>query len=247
MRYAWQFELERDRFPGAVRPLARQGMRAFRWWDRRTAGRVTSFVANSRAVAARIRDAYGREADVIHPPVRTEYFTPGGEREDVFLYVGRLVSYKRPDLVVEAFAELPHRLVVVGDGPLRARLEERATPNVTVLGPVDDERLRSLYRSARALVYPGYEDFGIVMAEAQACGTPVIGLAAGGALDIVDPGVSGWLLEGQSIHELRAAVRRAAAEPLPPEPIVAGARRFSRERFRERFGAAALECVGKRP
>jgi glycosyltransferase involved in cell wall biosynthesis len=243
MRYAWQFELERERFPAAIRPFARRGMGLFRRWDRSTARRVTSFVANSRAVADRIRAAYAREAEVIHPPVRTELFTPGGEREDLFLYVGRLVSYKRADLVVEAFAELPYQLVVVGEGPLRAGLEPRATPNVTFVGAVDDERLRDLYRAARALVYPAYEDFGIVMAEAQACGTPVIGLAAGGALDIVDPGATGWLIESQSVQALQAAVRRAVAEPLPAAPIAARAQRFSRGRFREQFRAAALACA----
>lgn len=247
MRYAWQFELERDRFPRAVRPFARQGMRWFRRWDRRSARGVTSFLANSSAVAERIERAYGRAAEVIHPPVRTEFFTPGGEREDVFLFVGRLVSYKRPDLVVEAFAELPYTLLVAGDGPLRAELEARATSNVSVLGHVDDDRLRALYRSARALVYPAYEDFGIVMAEAQACGTPVIGLSSGGALDIVEPGESGWLVGGQSVAELRAVVRRAVAEALPPSPIVEWAQRFSRERFRREFRAAALACAERRP
>ncbi|MEX2049355.1 MAG: glycosyltransferase [Gemmatimonadota bacterium] len=244
MRYAWDFDAERERFPRAVRPLARAGMGWFRRWDRRTSKRVTRFVANSTAVAQRIEQAFGRTAEVIHPPVRTDFFTPGGEREDFFLYVGRFVTYKRPDLAVEAFAGLPeHRLLMVGDGPLGSALAARATPNVSFLGTLDDDRLRRLYRSARALVYPAEEDFGIAMAEAQACGTPVIGLAAGGATDIVDPGRTGWLLRDQSVEELRAAVRRAAAEELDSDVIARGAQRFAAARFRREIQEAAARCA----
>ena len=247
MRYAWDFDSERDRFPRAVRPLARAGMSWFRRWDRKTAERVTHFVANSTAVAQRIQNVFARSAQVIHPPVRTDYFTPGGTREDFFLYVGRFVGYKRPDLVVEAFAGLPeHRLVVVGDGPFGSTLVARATPNVSFHGVVDDDGLRDLYRSARALVYPVDEDFGIAMAEAQACGTPVIGLAAGGATDIVEPGRTGWLLREQSVDELRTTVRRAAAEGLDATRITRSAQRFSSARFRREIQAAAAACVESR-
>jgi len=247
MRYAWQFEAERERFPRPLRPLARAGMRWFRRWDRKVAQTVSHFVANSSAVAARIERAYGRHADVIHPPVRTEFFTPGGRREDFFLYVGRFVGYKRPDLVVDAFADLPeHRLLMVGEGPLEPALAARATPNVSFLGTLDDERLRDLYRSARAFVYPVDEDFGIAMAEAQACGTPVIGLDTGGATDIVEDGRTGWLLRGHSPHELHGAVRRAATESLDSAEIASSAQRFSAGRFRQEIRKAAEECIARR-
>ena len=244
MRYAWRFDAERDRFPRALRPLARAGMGWFRRWDEDTAKRVTRFVANSTAVAHRIQQAFGRSAEIIHPPVQTEFFTPGGEREDFFLYVGRFVSYKRPDLAVEAFARLPeHRLLMVGEGPLGSALAAHATPNVSFLGTLDDDRLRRLYRSARAFVYPVDEDFGIAMAEAQACGTPVIGLAAGGATDIVEPGRTGWLLRDQSVDELRAVVRQAAAKELDAEEIARSAQRFSAARFQQEIQEAAAQCV----
>lgn len=244
MRYAWHFESERERFPRPLQPAARVVMRWFRHWDRKTAGRVTRFVANSSAVATRIEQAFDRPAQVIFPPVRTEFFTPDGEREDFFLYVGRLVGYKRPDLVVDAFAGLPdQRLVVVGEGPLGRELKARATPNVTFLDEVDDERLRDLYRAARAFVYPVDEDFGIAMAEAQACGTPVIGRAAGGALDIVEPDVTGWLLEDHSVEALRNAVRRAAVERMDEAVIAQRAARFSSARFRKEVIDAAADCV----
>jgi glycosyltransferase involved in cell wall biosynthesis len=243
MRYAWDFQAERRRFPTPLRPAARAGMAWFRAWDRRTAERVDRFVAISTAVADRIQRSYGREAEVIYPPVDTEFFTPGGERGDDFLYVGRLVSYKRADLVLRTFEGLPHQLLVVGEGHLAADLKATAPGNVRFLGNVDDAALRDLYRSARALVYPAEEDFGIVMAEAQACGTPVIALAAGGALDIVQPGESGWLLDGQGVEKLRAAVERAATEELDPAAIRAGAERFARGRFRRELRAAVEELV----
>jgi glycosyltransferase involved in cell wall biosynthesis len=243
MRYAWDFDAEAERFPRLVRPFARAGMVWFRGWDRASAARVDRFVANSTAVAGRIGRFYGRPAQVVYPPVRTEYFTPGDEREDYFLYVGRLVSYKRPDLVVEAFRGLDARLLVVGEGHLGRELERRAPSNVEFLPPQSDEGLRALYRGARALVYPGDEDFGIVIAEAQACGTPVIALGAGGAVDIVCDGVTGLLLERQGIDEIRQAVRRAAAEEFDPAEIRRNAERFGAERFREEMRAVVMGTV----
>jgi O-antigen biosynthesis alpha-1,3-mannosyltransferase len=243
MRYAWDFQAEQGRIAPALRPPARLAMRAFRRWDRRMARGVTRFLAISRAVARRVERHYARRADVVHPPVRTTYFTPAGPKADFFLYVGRLVSYKRPDLVVEAFAELPHPLVVVGTGHMLPHLRRRATPNVTFLTGADDGELRSLYRSARALVYPGEEDFGIVMAEAQACGTPVIALARGGAPDIVEHGRTGYLVERQEVAPLRAAVRTIAAGEIDAAALRASSERFSAETFRRRISDAVEEVV----
>jgi glycosyltransferase involved in cell wall biosynthesis len=247
MRYAWDFAAEAGRFPTALRPAARVLMGGFRRWDRKVAERVTRFVANSSAVASRIERFYGRRATVVHPPVRTEFFTPGGDRGDEFLYVGRLVGYKRADLAVEAVRDLPHRLLVVGGGADEARLRREAPPNVTFLGSVPDEELRRLYRSARAVLAPGVEDFGIAMAEAQACGTPVIAAGEGGAADIVVDGTTGWLVPGGDLQALRRAVMQAAVEELDPGVSHANAQRFSREHFREALHAEVLETLrGKR-
>ena len=232
MRYAWDFGAERERFPRGSRTAARGLMAWFRRWDRATAARVTRFVANSRAVASRIEHHYGRRAQVVPPPVRTDFFTPGGERGEGFLYVGRLTGYKRPDLVVEAFRGLPYRLTVVGKGAMAPALRARATPNVEFIDEVGDEELRELYRSARAMLYPVDEDFGIVMAEAQACGTPVISIDAGGALDIVENGVTGWLMRGRGIRDLQMAVSHAAREDLDAREIRTRAERFSSEAYR---------------
>lgn len=243
MRYAWDFESESQRFPAAIRPPARVLMAGFRRWDRRTVAGVDAFVANSTAVAERIARFYDRSAEVIHPPVDTDLFTPGGDRTDDFLYVGRLVGYKRPDLVVDAFAGLDQRLIVVGNGHLLPTLRERASSNVTFLGHVDSATLLRLYRSSRALVFPAEEDFGIAMAEAQACGTPVIALNRGGARDIVDDGETGWLLGEATLEEVQSAVRRAAGETLDAGEIRARAERFSRDRFKREFVAAVDSMV----
>jgi glycosyltransferase involved in cell wall biosynthesis len=243
MRYAWDFAAEAGRFAAPIRPAARAGMAWFRRWDRASAKDIDRFVANSTAVADRIRRFYGRDAEVVHPPVRTEFFTPGGEREDWFLYVGRLVSYKRPELVVDAFRGLDARLRVVGDGHLRERLERDAPPNVEFLGEQGEEELRDLYRRAQAFVYPADEDFGIVMAEVQACGTPVIGLRRGGAVDIVRDGETGWLVERQDVAELQGAIRRAAVEDLDPVAIRSNAERFAPDRFREQMRRVVAEAV----
>jgi glycosyltransferase involved in cell wall biosynthesis len=246
MRYAWDFDAERNRFPVPIRPAARLMMAGFRQWDRRTANRVDVFVANSSAVAERIARCYGRQAEVIHPPVRTDRFTPGGERNDTFLYVGRLVGYKRPDLVVDAFTGLKEQLLVVGTGHLEERLKAKAPSNVSFLGHVDEHALLDLYRSARALVFPAEEDFGIAMAEAQACGTPVIALDRGGARDIVADGVTGWLLDAPSVATVRAAVLRAANEELDSREIRRQAERFAAPRFRQEMVDALTAMVDAR-
>lgn len=244
MRYAWDFEVEKGRLPAPVRPPAGLAMRAFRRWDRAKAANVRRFVANSTAVARRIRSFYGRDSTVVFPPVRTSFFTPGGDRSDEFLFVSRLVSFKRPDLVVEAFRGLPYGLNVVGDGRMRQLIERGAPPNVRFSGWLDDVRLREAYRAARALVHPGVDDFGIVMAEAQACGIPVIATAEGGAVDIVADGQTGWLVKSPTVESIRRAVLRAAGDDLDPTEIRARAERFSEDRFRLELHAIVLEEVG---
>ena len=244
MRYAWDFASERARFPPVTRPAARAMMVGFRRWDRATASRVTRFVANSHAVAERVERYYGRRAQVIPPPVRTDYFTrDGAEPGADFLYVGRLVGYKRADLAVEAFADLPYRLLVVGDGHLGPELRRRASPNVTFLGQVADDTLRDLYRRARAMVFPADEDFGIAMAEAQACGTPVVSVDRGGARDIVVPDRTGWLARPDDVADLRLVIRRAAREELDRPAIRAHAESFSAVTFRDRMRSAVDEMI----
>lgn len=207
MRYAWAWRMERERIARPLRPLLPAAALALRHADRRWAGNVDAFVANSRAVAQRIARAYGRTAEVIHPPIDTEFWCPSDEqREDYFLVAGRLVSYKQPLVAVDAARRARVPMVVAGDGPELAEILRTAPDNVTIVRSPDDLELRDLYRRARALVLPGVEDFGMTLVEAQACGTPVIARNAGGALDAVVPGITGELVGGGSVDDFTRAL-----------------------------------------
>jgi glycosyltransferase involved in cell wall biosynthesis len=157
-------------------------------WDRRTADRVSHFIAISNTVRDRIRDCYNRDATVIYPPVDTDFYTPSNEpREDFYLVVSALAPYKRFDLAIDACTRLGKKLVVIGSGQHAAKLKASAGPNVSFLGWQSDEVIRDHFRRAKALLFPGEEDFGIVPLEAQACGCPVIGFARGGLAETVRP------------------------------------------------------------
>lgn len=234
MRYAWDFQLERERFRPALRPLARAACRGLRAWDRRAAESVDLFIANSTAVADRITRFYERESAVVHPPVDTGFFTPGSEmRGDFFLFAGRLVAYKGARLAVEAFRGLDARLVVAGTGPLLDELAATATPNVAVLGFVSANRLRDLMRTATALVHPGEEDFGIAMAEAMACGCPVLAYRAGGAVDLVRPPINGQFFHESTVEALREAVRDFQPDAYDRRQISESVGPLAPDRFRD--------------
>jgi glycosyltransferase involved in cell wall biosynthesis len=187
MRYAWEWRMELQRLPRVLRPMwavmSAMFRRMDRWWSRR----VDVYVANSEFVAERIRDSYGRDSVVVHPPIETDRFVPSqNPTRDAFLVAGRLVPYKRPDLAVIAANRTSMPLIVAGAGPELSRLQSIAGPTVRFMVSPDDDELLALYQNARALVFPGVEDFGMTVVEAQSCGTPVIARAAGGALESVD-------------------------------------------------------------
>jgi glycosyltransferase involved in cell wall biosynthesis len=243
MRYAWLPETEGRRVDG----LAGVGLRAVRGYLRRVdlaaSRRPHAYAANSEAVRRRIRRFYGRDATVIHPPVEVDEFDATAEKEDGrFLWVQRLVSYKRPELVAEAFRDLPYRLTMVGVGPLEGRLRESLPPNVELRGWVSRDELRGLYERASGFIHVGEEDFGIAMVEALAAGTPVIALDAGGAVDIVRDGTDGELLERPERSLLREAVRRVAGSAWEPAALHTRALEFSHERFLKRMNAWLDEC-----
>ena len=243
MRYAWDAQHEYLSGAGLERGLrgmlTRWLLHKMRIWDARTANGVDAFVANSHFIARRILKTYGREARVIHPPVDVEAIKPGDVREDFFLTASRLVPYKQVGVIVEAFASLPRRrLVVIGDGPELGRLRAKATPNVTLLGFQDTATLHDHLRRARAFVYAAREDFGIVLAEAQAAGTPVIAFRRGGAAEIVrgleTANPTGVLFEHQSptcVAEAISTFEREEHRIRPPD-CRANAERFAVERFR---------------
>jgi len=241
MRYIWDERGDYFKF-GRARHLRRLGLGMARgWlrrWDRESAKRVDTFVANSRFVRDRIREVYDRDAVVIHPPVDTEFFTTGAERrDDSGLVVSALVPYKRVDIAVRAFSRAGRRLTVVGTGTERGALERIAGPTVEFLGEVTDERLRTLYREAGCLVFPGREDFGIVPVEATASGLPVVAFGEGGVLDSIEDGVTGVLFEEQTVDALWDAVRRCERTAFDVRILRERAERFSHARFRDAMRA----------
>jgi glycosyltransferase involved in cell wall biosynthesis len=190
MRYAWHMKESYFRASGLIGQLRGRAIDAIlsriREWDRRTAERVSHFVAISNTVRDRIRECYDRDAAVIYPPVDTSFYTPSDvPREEFYLIVSALAPYKRFDLAIEACRLLGKRLVVIGSGQEFARLKATASQGIEFLGWQPDEVIRDHLRRARALLFPGEEDFGIVPLEAQACGCPVIGFGRGGLTETV--------------------------------------------------------------
>jgi glycosyltransferase involved in cell wall biosynthesis len=232
MRYAW--DAADDYRPNALRMAALSALRPrLQRWDRQTANQVDHFVANSIFVQNRIRKYYDRDAEVISPPVDTAFFTPSTSigREQFFVAAGALVPYKRFDIVIQAFNRLGRSLIVIGDGPESRNLRRIAAENIHFAGRVSDQELRRLYQSARALVFAGREDFGMVAVEARACGCPVIAFGMGGSAETVVDGKSGILFAEQNHGDLIRAVSRFETMAWPVEQVRAGVEKFSREVF----------------
>jgi glycosyltransferase involved in cell wall biosynthesis len=252
LRFAWSMtsgykgRVAGDGVRGAVFRALAATMRAA---DRRAAARVTTYVAESHYIADQIERYYGREAEVVHPPVDCELFKPDGrqERGDYYLFCGRLVEpYKRPGMVVDAFRGLPERLVIAGDGPAYAELKSRAPANVEFVGHLDDDELVPLMQHCAATVFPSVDDFGLIPVESMACGRPVLAFAAGGALETVEPGATGELFEQQSVDALREAIRRFDPDAYDPIAIRKHAEGWSLPRFQRRI-VEIVERTADRP
>ena len=256
MRYAWDLQHQYLRETGLDRGLkgvlARRLLHRLRLWDARSAGGVDRFIAISNFIARRIWKSYRRESTVIYPPVDVERFTPDGSREGFYVTASRMVPYKRIDLIVEAFAAMPgRRLIVIGEGPESRRIRARAASNITFLGHQPLETLRHHLRRARAFVFAAEEDFGIAPLEAQACGTPVIAYGKGGVvetlrgLDLDDP--TCVYFGEQTTSSLIRAVEEFEREAgrISPAACRANALRFAPERFRRELAdivEAAFDC-----
>ncbi len=239
MRYLWDLH---DFYYDKAGVVGKLAMRLFtgslRRADLESAEEVDCFIANSRFVAERIKRVYGRPSTVIHPPVDTEYFGAVPRRnEDYYLYAGSLNAYKRPDLAIEACLKLGRKLVVVGEGAEKEALEKLAGGSalIRLIGRCPDEELRNWYTGARALLFPGVEDFGIIPVEAQAAGLPVIALGEGGALETVEHGRTGLLFNEESIAGLTGAMEEFESRSWEPETCRRHAARFAPERFRSEF------------
>jgi glycosyltransferase involved in cell wall biosynthesis len=242
MRYAWNLQHQYLKESGLERGvkswMARALLHYLRLWDSRTANGVDLFITNSRYIARRILKVYRRQAEVIYPPVDVEAFTLRQDKEDFYLTASRMVPYKRIDLIVEAFSQMPdRRLVVIGDGPEMPKVRAKAGPNVTLLGYQPFEVLRDYMQRARAFVFAAEEDFGIVPVEAQACGTPVIAFGKGGVVETVVAGETGIFFQDQNVPSLIRAVEEFEKLSFDPLRVRKNAERFSSERFRREFAA----------
>ena len=256
IRYAWDLQHrylnESGLSSGMKSWIVRAMLHYIRIWDQRTAHGVDAFVANSRFIARRIRKAYGYPATVVYPPVDIQRFALHRQKEDFYLTASRMVPYKRMPLIVEAFAAMPERrLVVIGDGPDFERAKALATPNVTLLGYQSDRDLVDYMQRARAFVFAAEEDFGIAPVEAQACGTPVIAYGRGGSLETVVASDdvrtrTGLFFARQSVPDVVDAVERfEALGAFDPLACRRNAQRFTAERFREELLAVVMRKLGR--
>jgi glycosyltransferase involved in cell wall biosynthesis len=247
MRYLWDFYQDYLESAGPVtRPLFRFFAHRLRLWDYASAARVDWFIANSRNVAERIRKCWRRGSVVIHPPVEHARFRPASfvaaRPEAPYVFLGQLVAYKRADVAVRAFNASGRRLLIIGEGAERPRLEALARRNISFLGRRSDEETACLLREARALVFPGEEDFGIVPLEAMSAGRPVVAYGRGGALETVKEGVTGLFFDEPTPESLNAAIQRLEENyaAFDPQTVADHAAAFDvavfERRMRERIG-----------
>lgn len=243
IRYAWDMQHQYLREAGLEKGLkswlARWYLHKMRLWDLRTTNGVDYFVSNSDYIGRRIKKVYDRSATTIYPNVAVEDFSVVDQKDDFYVTASRLVPYKKVDLIVRAFAEMPDKqLVVIGDGPQMNKVKAAATPNIQVLGYQPFDVLKDHMARARAFVFAAEEDFGIIPVEAQACGTPVIAYGRGGARETVVAGETGVFFDEQNEASLQAAVGRFESDfAFDPWRIRQNAERFSTVVFQERFKA----------
>lgn len=242
IRYAWDLYQEYLRESaldkGLKSMLARYFLHKIRLWDVVSANRVDYFIAISNYIAKRIKKVYRKDAKVIYPPVEADKFEVYTKKENFYLTASRLVPYKRIDLIVKAFSKMPDKkLVVIGDGPDFEKIKQVASKNVEMLGYQPFHALRDYMSKAKAFIFAAEEDFGIVPVEAQACGTPVIAYAKGGALETVVDGESGLFFKSQTIEDVVGAVKKfeAMEDSFDAFKIRKNAERFNKDRFKKEF------------
>jgi glycosyltransferase involved in cell wall biosynthesis len=237
MRWAWSFaSYSAQETAGAARRLLLPPMmRALRKWDERASHYPDHFVANSKTVAARIQRAYGRTAEVIHPPINVHRFRPSPEQEDYYLVLARLISYKRIDLAIEACSSLGRRLLVIGDGPDRDRLMAKAGPTVQFLSRLSDAEVEHYAARCRALLFPGEEDFGMAPLELAAAGRPTIAYRAGGAAETIIDGITGIFFDHQTPGALAEAIVRFEGQEWSANLLRSHAEGFGIDIFQARF------------
>ncbi len=240
VRYAWdlyhQYMHEAGLEKGLKAWYAKRVLHKLRIWDVATVNRVDHFVANSKYIARRVKKLYNREATVIYPPVDIDSFSLVAEKEDYYLAASRFVSYKKIDLIVEAFGKMPDKkLYVIGDGPDTEKIKNLAKENVILLGYQGSESLVKYMQKAKAFVFAAEEDFGIIPVEAQSCGTPVIAFGKGGVCETVVADKTGVFFDKQEPDAIIDAVERFEKQSFNPQEIRTNAERFSTEVFEKEF------------
>lgn len=244
MRYAWDLQHQYLRDAGLDKGLkgffTKRILHKMRIWDQRTATGVDHFLANSEFIARRIQKTYRRDSEVLYPPVDVEDFSPVSKKEDFYLAASRMVPYKKIDLIVESFAQMPDKkLIVIGDGPDMSKIQGKSAKNIEILGYQSRETLVKYMQRAKAFVFAAEEDFGIVPIEAQACGTPVIAYGKGGCLETIrgidHPQPSGLFFPEQTVDAIKQAVAQFENqyEKFSSENCVTNAKRFSASLFQE--------------
>ncbi len=248
MRYAWdlyhEYLREENLEKGMKGKFAKAFLHYLRFWDLSTVNRVDHFIAISHFIARRIKKIYNREAAVIYPPVDTDFFSFENKKEDYYLTASRMVSYKKIDLIVEAFAKMPDKkLVVLGDGPEMKKIKVKAGRNIEILGHVDGNQLKKYLQKARAFVFAAVEDFGILPVEAESCGTPVIALKKGGAKETVLENETGVFFETQETDAIIQAVKNfeKKIDKFDPRVIRKHAEKFSSEKFKDQYKNFVLQ------
>lgn len=241
MRYAWDlYHQYLSGVSGIQRKLAKVFLHYLRNWDINSVSRVDHFACISKYIQRRIQKIYGRESTVIYPPVATHLYDCTEKKEDFYLTASRMVPYKKIDLIVEAFSKTPdRRLVVIGDGPEMKKVKAKATSNIEILGHTSDACMKEYLQKAKAFVFAAEEDFGIIVVEAQAAGTPVIAFGKGGSLETIQEGKTGIFYDEQTVPSLIEAVNKfeRQEEKFVPSQIKAHAESFSEERFKREFKA----------
>jgi glycosyltransferase involved in cell wall biosynthesis len=238
MRYAWddcQKYIDEFGFPSLVKKFIPFLMNYIRVWDRMSADRVDEYIANSRFVAGRIKKYYKKNSVVINPPVDIEKFHISEKNEDYFLMVGRLMTYKRFDIVIEAFNKLNWPLKIIGRGPDEKRLRRIAGSNIEFTGRLSDEELAKTYSRAKAFVFPQEEDFGIVAIEAMASGKPIIAFRGGDIVEHVGEGKEGLFFANQTPKDLIEVLKKFNPEDFDPHKIREKALPFERELFKKKI------------
>ena len=233
-RFLWEgYQHNQRALPFFVKPFAPFFLSYLRIWDLQASRRVDTFLANSNFVAARIKKYYRRDARVIYPPVSLNQFKKPFKKEDYYLLLMRLVPYKRPEIVIEAFNRLGFPLKVVGDGPLLPKLKTMAHKNIEFLGAKPHTEVASFFGKAKALVFPQEEDFGISALESCASGTPVIAFGKGGATEILKEGVSGVFFHQQTPEALVQAVKNFQKKRFDDKIIRESVNKFDETRFKQ--------------